>query len=81
MRYVLAVASLATLVTPGYAQFNQGGQKTPLQLQYERQEQEQRENERQYEDQMKRLKAQAPAAASNDPWRKVRPATDAAGKK
>ena len=81
MRYVLAVALLATLATPGYAQFNQSGQKTPLQLQYERQEQEQRENERQYEDQMKRLKAQAPASTSNDPWRKMRPATDAAGKK
>jgi len=81
MRYVFAVALLATVVTPAYAQFNQNREKTPLQLQYERQEQEQRENERQYEVQMKRLKTQAPTATSNDPWRKVRPATDASGKK
>jgi len=81
MRYVFAVAMLATLASPGYAQFNGSREKTPLQLQYERQEQEQKENERQYEAQMKRLKGQAPATTSNDPWRKVRPSTDAAAKK
>src|SRR5215831_6500551 len=57
MRYVLAVAMLTTLVSPVYAQFgSNSGQKTPLQLKYEREEAEQKENERQYEIQMKRLK-------------------------
>lgn len=81
MRYVLAVAMLATLSGPVYAQFSTpgSGHKTPLQLQYEREEAEQRENERQYNTQMKRLKEQAPAAVANDPWRKVRP-SDAAAK-
>jgi hypothetical protein len=73
---------LATLANPVYAQFSSNsGQKTPLQLQYEREEAEQKENERQYNTQMKRLKAQVPAAAASDPWRKVRPATDATAKK
>lgn len=81
MRYVFAVAMLTTLVSPVYAQFSGGGdgQKTPLQLKYEKEEAEQRENERQYNIQMKRLKAQPPAATSNDPWKKVR-SKDAAAK-
>jgi hypothetical protein len=72
MRYVLAIAMLATLAGPVYAQFSNGDQKTPLQLKYEKEEAEQRENERLYNEQMKRLKKQAPAATSNDPWKKVR---------
>lgn len=79
MRYVFAVAMLATLAGPVYAQFSNGEQKTPLQLKYEREEAEQKENERQYEIQMKRLKTQAPAASTNDPWKKVR-SKDAAAK-
>ena len=82
MRYVFAVAMLATLASPVYAQFSSNSaQKTPLQLQYEREEAEQKENERQSNIQMKRLKAQAPATTTSDPWRKVRPATDATAKK
>lgn len=73
MRYFFVVAMLTTLVTPVYAQFNaNSGQKTPLQLQYEREEAEQRENERLYNEQMKRLKKQAPTQTSNDPWKTVR---------
>jgi hypothetical protein len=64
---------LTTLVSPVYAQFNaNSGQKTPLQLKYEKEEAEQRENERQYNIQMKRLKQQAPAQTNNDPWKTVR---------
>lgn len=82
MRYVFAMAMLTTLAGPVHAQFsNDGGQKTPLQLKYEREEQEQRENERLYNLQMKRLKAQSPTQTSNDPWRQVRPSTDSASKR
>jgi hypothetical protein len=83
MRHVFALALLATLASPAAAQGNlNAGQKTPLQLQTERQEEEQRENERQYNQTMKRLKAQAPAATSRDPWRKVRPpSSDATAKR
>jgi hypothetical protein len=80
MKFLYAAAMFAALVVPASAQLSQGAEKTPLQLKYEKEEQEQRENERQYNQQMKRLKAQAPAATSNDPWRKVRSSPDAAGK-
>jgi hypothetical protein len=74
MRYVFAIAMLTTLASPVYAQMMNGnsGQKTPLQLKYEREEEEQKENERQYNIQMKRLKQQAPTQTNNDPWKTVR---------
>jgi hypothetical protein len=81
MRYLYAAAILAALAGSAHAQMNMSsGQKTPLQLKYEREEQEQKENERQYNATMKRLKTQNVAPASNDPWRKVRqqPASDTA---
>ena len=71
---------LTTLVSPVYAQFSGGGGgKTPLQLKYEREEAEQKENERLYDEQMKRLKKQAPVQTNNDPWKTVR-SKDAATK-
>ena len=68
---------MAALAAPAFAQFSgaQDGQKTPLLLQYERERRDQDENERAYNDQMKRLKKQAPTAKS-DPWSGVRPAND-----
>jgi hypothetical protein len=81
MRYLYAMAMMAALVVPASAQFSQGNQKTPLQLQYEKQEADQKENERLYNEQMKRLKAQAPARTSNDPWSKVRSAPDTTAKR
>ena len=75
-RTLLAAAILTAFAVPALAQFSQGGQKTPLQLKYEREEQEQKENEKAYNDQMKRLKAQKPTAKS-DPWAGVRSSDEA----
>ena len=66
---------MAALVAPAASQMgNQGKAPTPLDLQYERERQEQQANEKAYNDQMKRLKSQAPTNAKNDPWAGVRPA-------
>ena len=73
-RVLLATVMITALAAPALAQFSQGGQKTPLELKYEREAQEQKANEQAYNDQMKRLKAQKPTAKS-DPWAGVR-ATD-----
>jgi hypothetical protein len=64
---------MAAFLAPAFAQFSgaQEGQKTPLQLQYEREERDQRENEKAYNDQMRRMKTQKPTAKS-DPWAGVR---------
>ena len=68
---------MAALVAPAASQMgNQGKQKTPLDLQYEREAQDQQANERAYNEQMKRLKSQAPANAKTDPWAGVRPANE-----
>lgn len=83
-RYRFAAAvMLAMLAGPAYAQ--RGGSaanlgdtpnKDPLQLQYEREDRERAQNEKSYNETMKRLKSQAPAKSSSDPWKIVRPATD-----
>ena len=70
----------AALVAPAAAQMSQGNQKTPLQLMYEKEAQDQKANEQAYNEQMKRLKSQAPAA-KNDPWAGVRPAGESTGAK
>jgi hypothetical protein len=83
MKRVLAAAALiAVLVTPAAAQMGsrsgagqQQREKTPLDLQYEKERIEQQENERAYNEQMKRMKTQGPAAKT-DPWAGVRPATE-----
>lgn len=81
MRYLYTMAMMAALVVPASAQFSTGKEKTPLELQYEREDAERKENERLYNDQMKRLKAQAPTRTNNDPWSKVRSAPDASAKR
>src|ERR1044071_3926392 len=87
MKRVLAAAAImgvmASLVGPAAAQrgMSQGEHKTPLELQYERERQDQLANEKAYNEQMKRLKSQAPAAAKTDPWASVRPATETNAKR
>ena len=82
MRYLLATAmTMAMLAGPAYSQFNPNGQsKDPLTLKYEREDNERKENEKAYNETMKRLKAQQPAAKA-DPWSGVRPGSDGAGKR
>jgi hypothetical protein len=79
-RILAAAAMMAVLVAPAASQMSQGNQKTPLDLQYEKEAQEQKANEKAYNDQMKRLKSQAPAAKT-DPWAGVRPAADTNAKR
>jgi hypothetical protein len=80
-RVLAAAAMIALLVAPATAQMGsrngmgQIQQPSPLDLQYEKERQEQRENERAYNEQMKRLKSQGPAAKA-DPWAGVRPTTE-----
>jgi hypothetical protein len=74
-RILAAAAMMAVLVAPAASQMSQGNQKTPLDLQYERERQDQQANERAYNDQMKRMKSQAPAAKT-DPWAGVRPPSE-----
>jgi len=75
------MALIAVLATPAAAQMGsrsgagQQREKTPLDLQYEKERIEQQENERAYNEQMKRMKSQGPAAKA-DPWAGVRPATE-----
>ena len=82
MRYVLAVIATLAILTiaaaPARAQVSLGGggQKTPLELQYEREAKERAENEANYNTTMKRLKAQGATTTNSDPWKTVRPATE-----
>jgi hypothetical protein len=82
MKYLFAAAvTMTVLAGPAYAQMSMGADKTPLQLKYEREDRERAENERAYNATMKRLKSQAPAATSSDPWKTVRPASDSSAKR
>jgi hypothetical protein len=75
MRYLFAaVMTMAMLTSPAHSQAGMGPEKTPLQLKYEREDKEKAENEKAYDATMKRLKSQAPATTSSDPWKTVRPA-------
>ena len=81
-RTLSAAAVLATLAGPAYSQMGATGkQPTPLDLQYERERKEQQENERAYNEQMKRLKSQAPATTKSDPWAGVRPSNETNAKR
>jgi hypothetical protein len=71
----MAIMALAILVGRAHAFDMDNSSKDPLQLKYQREEDERKENERAYNEQMKRLKKQAPATTKNDPWAGVR-ATD-----
>jgi hypothetical protein len=83
MRYILAAAmTMAMLMGPAYSQMTmENSAKDPLALKYEREERARKDNENEYNAQMKRLKAQAPAATKNDPWSGVRPTNDASTKR
>jgi len=82
MRYLLAAAmTMAMMAGPAYAQFNPNAEsKDPLTLKYEREDNEKKENEKAYNETMKRLKKQQPAAKA-DPWSGVRPASDGNAKR
>jgi hypothetical protein len=75
---LVASVIIGMLTGPAYSQVSLGGggQKTPLQLKYDKEDQERKDSERAYDEQMKRLKSQAPAAAKRDPWAGVRPAPE-----
>ena len=82
MRYFFAAAvTMVVLTGPAYAQMSMGADKTPLQLKYEREDRERAENEKAYNATMKRLKSQAPATTSSDPWKTVRPASESNAKR
>jgi hypothetical protein len=82
MRYlVAAVVTMAMLSGPALAFEMNGESKDPLTLKYEREAKEKAEAERAYNEQMKRLKAQAPTKAKVDPWSNVRPAGDTTAKR
>jgi hypothetical protein len=74
MRHLLLAAALlvATLQVPARAQQDQANQD-PYKLMLEREAKERAENEKSYNEQMKRLKAQAPTKTNADPWKTVRP--------
>jgi len=59
---------MAMLAGPAYCFEMNDTKKDPLTLKYERDEQVRKDAEQAYNVQMKRLKAQAPAATENDPW-------------
>ena len=74
MRYLLAAAlTMAVLAGPAHSQISMGPEKDPLKLKYEAEDKARAENERAYNETMKRLKTQAPATSSSDPWKIVRP--------
>ena len=82
MRYLFAAAmTMAMLTGSAYSQMSAGPEKTPLQLKYEREDRERAENEKAYNATMKRLKSQAPANTSSDPWKTVRPASESNAKR
>jgi hypothetical protein len=72
--------TLAMLTGPTYSFEMSGQSKDPLTLKYEREDNERKENEKAYNETMKRLKKQQPAAKV-DPWSGVRPASDGAAKR
>jgi hypothetical protein len=82
MRYFFAAAmTIVLLMGPAYSQLGLGPEKTPLDLKYEREDRERAENERAYNETMKRLKKQPPAKVGSEPWKTVRPASDADSKR
>ena len=82
MRYLFAAAvTMAMLAGPAYAQMSMGAEKDPLKLKYEAEDKARAENERAYNETMKRLKTQAPAATNSDPWKTVRPAGESNAKR
>ena len=82
MRNLVAAAmTMAMLSGPAHAFGEMSGNKDPLTLKYEREAQEKADAEKAYNDQMKRLKAQAPTKTKVDPWSGVRPSSDDSAKR
>ena len=83
MRYLVATAvTMAMLTGPAHSQMSMSSPDTdPLLLKYAREAREKAENEKAYNATMQRLKGQPPAAASSDPWKTVRPASEPAANK
>jgi hypothetical protein len=92
--FLAAVVTMAILAGSAYSPrpaYSQGSKpsaqdvdpanRDPLELKYERERREREENERQYNATMKRLKGQAPAATSSDPWKQVRPTDNSTAKR
>ena len=78
MKRILAAAVLTVaMAAPAYSQMNMQGGSTPAEQLRERERQDREFNEKQYNETMKRLKQQPPAAAKSDPWAGVRPAPEA----
>jgi hypothetical protein len=80
-RIIVASVMMAMLVGPVHSQMGGSKEKTPLELKYEKDELDRKQNEKAYEDQMKRLKSQAPVAGKRDPWAGVRPAPETSSKR
>ena len=79
MKRILAMSvMMGMLAGPAYSQMGMGGggQKTPLQLKYEKEDQDKKDSERAYDEQMKRLRSQAPTPSQRDPWAGVRSAPE-----
>ncbi len=82
MRQAILTGLVLTLLAgAAHAQSDPKGPKTPLDLMYEEQEQRQKQAEKEYNDTMRRTRGDAPAKASNDPWRNIRPAEPAKSKR
>jgi hypothetical protein len=91
--FLAAVVMMAILAGPAYSPRNALAQskpsaqdvdpanRDPLELKYERERREREENEKAYNATMKRLKGQAPAATSSDPWKQVRPGDNSTAKR
>jgi hypothetical protein len=75
MRYLLLATAVMMVMLPGLARAQENeANKDPYKLMLEREAKERVENEKSYNEQMKRLKAQAPTKTNSDPWKTVRPA-------
>jgi hypothetical protein len=91
--FLAAVVMMAILAGPAYSPrpaYSQSkpsssdvdpANRDPLELKYEPERREREENEKAYNATMKRLKGQAPATTSSDPWKQVRPADNSTAKR
>jgi cytochrome c-type biogenesis protein CcmH/NrfG len=76
-RFVAAVACLAIVAGPAYAQLGKGqGGADPRAVKAAKDEKERAAIEKEYDETMSRLRSQAPPPKA-DPWSKMRPADNA----
>ena len=74
-----ALAAVAVLAEPAYAQRTKD--KTPLQLEEQQKKEDQARIEKQYEAVMKKNKAEAAAPVTTDPWANMRGTDDSKAKR